>query len=290
MGYGKCKFVLFLDSPNRDPISYEDIHERLRTMYKHYHWSYLVMGDEICPKTGTPHVDGYYEQPDARKWTTENNKFRKFFSKGYGDLKIANGTAGENFDYSEKEGRYFEELGEPCRQGHKTCLKEASAAILAGEVTVEDIAVTNPDLYHQYGRTLLKLEEIYLRKQFRTEMPDVIWLYGATGLGKSHEAYQGYNPDTSYNWKDDNGWQDGYRGQKHIIINEFRGSKQIKFYELLKICDKWPYELRRRNAAPMPLLATSIVITSSQHPRTIFQDEMEDLKQLERRITIKKLE
>ena len=75
-------------------------------MYEQYGWTYkmdmdmdmdmdMVMGDEVCPTSGKLHVDGYYQCPNNRKWTTENNKFVKMLDEGYGDLQQAYGTPGE---------------------------------------------------------------------------------------------------------------------------------------------------------------------------------------------------
>jgi hypothetical protein len=87
-------------------------------------------------------------------------------------------------------------------------------------------------MYHQYGRTLHKIEDIVLRTKYRSWMTTCTWYYGPTATGKSHRAFEGFNPITDYVWADDNGWQDGYTGQPRVIINDFRGDI-IKYNELL---------------------------------------------------------
>lgn len=41
-------------------------------------------------------------------------------------------------------------------------------------------------MYHQYGRTLNAVEDITLRQKYRKWMTEGIWIYGKTGVGKSH--------------------------------------------------------------------------------------------------------
>ncbi len=145
----------------------------------------------------------------------------------------------------------------------------------------------DPVHYHQYGRTLQKAEDIQLRKRFRTEMTTCEWIYGPTACGKSHEAFEGFNPETCYVWKKETMWQDGYTGQETVIINELRGDS-IKFGKLLELVDKWPYTLERRGREPVPFLAKHIVITSALPPAEIFVNLAEDdrLEQLYRRIIV----
>ena len=59
---------------------------------------------------------------------------------------------------------------------------------------VDQIAKESPELYHMYGRTLNKLEELRMREVFRTFMTECTWLWGATGTGKSERDFEGYGP------------------------------------------------------------------------------------------------
>lgn len=286
MGYGKFKFVVW----NKDDELEVRILNILETMYKKYGWTYLIASQEHCPTTGKGHIDGYYEYDTPRNITTENKKFVKTFGKGFGDIQTAYGSAGENYDYSTKEGKESIELGHAAAQGRKHTLSDAKIAILDGTATVDQIAVENPELYHQYGRTLEKIEDVKLRKMFRTEMTTCEWIAGPTGTGKSHKAFEGYHPETHYLWKlNDNGWQDGYSGQETVIINDFRG--EIKYNEMLNLIDKWPFTVPRRAREPVPFLAKHVIITSSLYPAEVYtnRNKEDKLEQLYRRITVTKL-
>lgn len=290
MGIGRFKFVLYV-CPKEEGLGDEKlVHsklDRIADMYDKYNMKYYHAAHEICPKTFRHHIDGYYEYASNRTIKAELKKWNLTFGHGFGDLQIAEGSAGENMDYSDKEGRRYDSKGEYAKgQGARTDLKSVTDAIATGSVTVDSLAVENPTLYHQYARTLHKCEDIALRKRFRTDMAETIWYCGPTGVGKSHKAFEGYHPDTHYLWKDDKGWQDGYTGQETVIINDFRGS--IPYNQLLQMCDKWPYTVPRRGREPAPFLAKKIIITSSQAPDQVYHGvAMNDsLDQLLRRITV----
>lgn len=186
----------------------------------------------------------------------------------------------------------FEEFGVcPMANGRSRTLAESAKSVLDGSLTVDEIAVAAPKVFHQYGRTLERLEDIGARRVHRTECTTCEWIWGPTGTGKSHRAFDGYDESTHYLFVDDGDWGwDGYRGQPTVIINEFRGG--IKFGFLLTLLDKWPVSVRRRGRQPTPFVSKHIIITSSMHPSDLYTtlDKEDKLEQLYRRITLVHLE
>lgn len=285
MTVGRFKFVLWVQH------GLDASFAQLSQFAGQYELKYYHAGAEQCPTTGKQHLDGYYETGTQRKLKTELNKWNKFFGNGFGDLQIARGTFQENLEYSKKEDGRFETHGEPSAgQGARTDLKEIRDKLTAGETTVDELVLQNPEIFHTYGRTLQKIEDVALRQKFRTIEPRCTWYWGPTGVGKSHIAFKDFDPNTCYVWKNDNGWQDGYTGQGTIILNDYRGS--IPFGELLQICDKWPYYVKRRGREPAPLMADTIIFTSSMPPKEIYKniDKEDSLNQLYRRVTVIHLE
>ena len=88
----------------------------------------------------------------------------------------------ENFDYSSKDDRNVYEYGEAAKQGVRKDLLSAQKEINEGK-PVDTIAIEDPMLYHMYGRTLNKLEELRMRTLYRTTMTKGIWIHGPTGTG-----------------------------------------------------------------------------------------------------------
>ena len=146
MGKGKFKFVVWADKKGVDVCM-----DLCSQLYDRYDWSYYHAAHEICHSTKRDHIDGYYELEDARKWSTENNKFIKAFGKGGYSLETAKGTAGENLDYSEKEGRRFDTKGTPSKgQGARADLNALKEEVLAGK-SVDEVCMGDPVMYQQYG-------------------------------------------------------------------------------------------------------------------------------------------
>lgn len=243
-------------------------------------YEYLVFGYEIAPKTGTPHLQGYVHFKNPQTFGYVHKRLVR------ARLTIADGNAQQNRKYCTEDGK-FEEYGVMPQQGKRTDLEEVSRELIAGNTTVDQLVVANPVLYHQYGRTLHRLEDLRLRNQFRTWDCEGVWYYGETGTGKTHRAFNGVPPDPRevYLWNYDGGWQDGYVGQRTVILNEFRG--QIPMSELLMLCDKWPATVRRRGREPAPFLASKIIVTSSMPPDGVYHNLFDDsIRQLLRRFTV----
>lgn len=246
---------------------------------------YLAYGEETCPTTKRKHWQGFVCWTSPKTLSATIKKLKNGTDDKACHVEVIHGTLKQNKEYCSKEGKY-KEFGDIPNQGNRKDLKEISIEIKNGK-SVEKIRTEDPILYHQYGRTLDKLEDDFNKHKFRTEMTTCDWLYGKTGVGKSHLAFKNYSPNTHYIWKDDKGWWDGYDGQEIIIINEFRG--QIQYCELLELIDKWPCTVRRRNRQPRQFIAKHIIITSSMHPKEIYTHQLEkndSINQLLRRINI----
>lgn len=245
-------------------------------------FKFLAYGKEKCPTTQKLHFQGYCCMSESMTL----GSMKRVLGKGV-HLEKMKGSLEDNMKYCSKEGEYIE-FGKRPKQGERTDLEGLKNAILEGK-RVDDIVIENPMLYHQYGRTLNKIEDIALRQKHRTWMTKGIWYYGETGSGKSHRAFENYDNKTHYVLPNDNGWWDGYTGQEIVIINDFRG--EIKYNELLQMVDKWPFSVKRRGREPLPFLAKTVIITSSLKPSDIFKhrEEEDKLEQLLRRFDVIKL-
>lgn len=235
--------------------------------YKNYYKTstaeYIAYSLEVCPTTNREHHQGYvyFQGPRGSK---------KGVAKDLGSCHVepCRGNIDQNQDYCMKESE-MTILGTKPNQGERKDLNLLKDKILTGEITAEDVCCDDPNMYHHYGRTLNKLEDIALRKKFRTKMTKGIWYWGKTGCGKSHIAFNDYTPDTHFTLNiNDGGFWDGYTGQKIVIINEFRG--QIPFGELLDLVDKWPKTVKRKGIPPVPFLAEKLIITAPCDPEETY--------------------
>ena len=244
---------------------------------------YAVIGDEICPKTGTPHLQGYVEFTNPR---TMSGVIKLFKKTAHVEQRYA--SPQEAADYCKKGGK-FVEYGELPEQGKRNDLVGIKNRINEG-VKVDDIIQENPMAYHQYGRTLNRLEDLRLRNLYRTWMTTGVWYWGTTGVGKSHLAFEGFTPETHYVYPNDGGWWDGYSGQEIVIFNDYRG--ELTYSYLLQLLDKWPVTVKRRGREPVPFLAKKVIFTSSMAPEEVYHGVIakgDDLAQLNRRLEVVKV-
>lgn len=269
-----------------------------------FKYSYLIFGKETGEKCGTPHLQGYIELKSSIKFKTIKNRVPRLnIRRRLGTPKQASDyckkgeqskeewemlkTLGPNFG---KNAKVFED-GEISKQGERTDLKKIRDDILEGKKKSEDILLENPFTYHTYGRTLDKIEEIAMRKIWRTEMTLCTWFCGGTGTGKSHNAFKNicgeFSPESHFIFnKNEPKWWDGYRQQPFVIINEFRG--EIPYSELLELIDKWPKNVPIKYKTPMPFISKHIIITSPLRPEELFKNvhAKDSIAQLMRRIKI----
>lgn len=240
-------------------------------------FKYLVIGFETG-ENGTPHWQGYIDFTNARTL----GGLKRIDKNIHWEPR--KGTWDQAVEYCMKDGEYVE-YGTPNEQGKRTDLVTIKDEILNG-LRVDTITIENPVTYHQYGRTLNRIEDIAMRRKFRTEMTEGLWFWGRTGVGKSHIAFEGYTPETHYLYPNDNGWWDGYTQQETVIMNDFRGD--IPYNELLQLIDKWPMHVRRRNREPMPFTSKKIIITSSIPPEEVYvkRNGRDLIAQLLRRLVV----
>lgn len=79
-------------------------------------------------------------------------------------------------------------------------------------------------------------------------------------------------------------WWCGYKGQQHVIIDEFRGAIDIS--HMLRWLDRYPVYVEKKGGST-PLAATTIWITSNISPREWYPDVDEaTMEALLRRLTI----
>lgn len=245
---------------------------------------YCIIGYELCPSTNREHWHAGIKYKSTREFHVMKKKYPTVNIQEKGKYS----TWEQIIAYCTKNSKYFESGEVPKNeQGQRKDLDSFKDSIADGSLRVESILEENPYIYHMYGRTLEKLEDLALRKKYRTEMTLCDWLVAETGKGKSHRAFSNYSPETHYVLNlQDKGWWEGYKQQEIVVINEFRG--QIAYGELLDLIDKWPKTVPRRGREPMPFTSKKIIITSSMTPDEVYHNLSlsDSLNQLYRRIKI----
>jgi len=111
-----------------------------------------------------------------------------------------------------------------------------------------------------------------------------IFVYvGPTGTGKSHRAWTEATFDAFPKDPRTKFW-DGYQGQEHVVIDEFRGAIDIS--HMLRWLDKYPVIIEVKGSSAV-LKAKKIWITSNLDPTLWYPDiDQQTLAALVRRLQI----
>lgn len=248
---------------------------------------YLAFGEEECPSTAKQHHQGYLTFFNPRGSTPKVlNEIGKMFILKEGDvhcnIQPMYGSLASNERYCSKQSA-LTELGEPPTQGQRKDLIQLRDQIIHGK-SVDDICIENPIMFHQYGRTMERIETIMLRRQKRSWMTKGFWFYGPTAIGKSYEAFKEFDYKSHYLKCNEDKWWDGYKGQDIVLLNEFRG--QICLSSLLELVDEYPLTVPVRNKEPVPFLARVVIVTSAKHPTECYHNCNEKFDQIYRRFNI----
>lgn len=111
-----------------------------------------------------------------------------------------------------------------------------------------------------------------------------ICFWGHTGTGKSRTAWEEAGLD-AYPKDPRTKWWDGYTGESHVVVDEFRGG--IDIAHILRWLDRYPVLVETKGGT-VALRATTIWLTSNKDPREWYPDLDEDTKAaLLRRLQIK---
>jgi hypothetical protein len=262
--------------------------------------TYLVYGKEVGKK-GTHHLQIYFELKDAMTYTACQKKlFKAHYEKRKGHPKQAAGYCRKGafeppddkpFDYSvfydePHETWDGEQQGEISSQGKRTDIDAPAEALAHEGATLTQIAEDYPVQFVKYHKGFQALRAHVLKPRSLGHMPEVIALWGPTGVGKTRDAYLKFWPDIPhYVWKPSNGgWWDGYDGQDKIIIDEFRA--QMTWSDILGLLDRNEFRAPIKGGF-VNIQASKFVITSPFPPDQWYKDDdrYDRFKQLERRIT-----
>lgn len=238
-------------------------------------YDYLIMGEELGKEGKTPHIQGYMELKTQLCLNTIKKRI------GIRTLHIEKryGTQKQAIEYCKKEGKW-REFGTPKQQGKRTDILKYREMIK--KKTMREILNIEDEVPNSQ---IIKFCEKYLTlcEEKRDWKPEVIWIHGESGSGKTRLAHLLSKSDDKY-IKDETQWWDGYDKHDTIILDDFR-AKQMNFTYLLKLLDRYEMRLQVKGGFRQ-CLAKKIIITSIHKPEVIynFSNKEEPLKQLFRRI------
>lgn len=146
---------------------------------------------------------------------------------------------------------------------------------------VGDYSSIPSDVFVRNYNSLRRITADHMRPTPIERSCTVFW--GRTGLGKSHRAWAEAGFD-AYPKDPRTKFWDGYQGQQHVVMDEFRGAIDVS--HMLRWLDKYPVIVEVKGSSVV-LKATTIWITSNLHPKDWYKDLDEETRQaLLRRLEI----
>lgn len=169
------------------------------------------------------------------------------------------------------------ELGrQPIRRNNAT--DWARVRELAATGNLNDV---DDDILVRYYHNLRSIASDHTKPIAMDRSVSVWW--GPTNCGKSHAAWQAAGGD-AYPKDPRTKFWDGYDGDNHVVIDEFRGGIDIS--HILRWFDKYPVRVEIKGSTK-PLMATHFFVTSNIHPRDWYPDlDNDTIDALLRRMTI----
>lgn len=231
---------------------------------------YVVIGRETCPTTGRLHVQGFIQLTHPVTMVA----IKKLIGDGAAHIEKMRGNSTEASNYCKKDGHYFE-MGTVTSQGERVDLVSIRDQVLRNGTIPIDLIENFQQL--RFAEGLMK----YYKPPPRDGPPQVWWIYGPTGSGKSRMCFE-MHPDA---WVSSNklDWFDGYTGQESVIIDDFRGD-MATLHWLLRLTDRYPLRVPVKGGF-VSWCPKVIMITSSKSPRDCYPNSDENMNQLLRRIT-----
>lgn len=230
---------------------------RKRKLYDDIECEYLIVGEEICPKTKKVHWQGFIYFANARSFES----VKKLLDKIH--VEICKGTAKANIDYCSKDDNIVIEKGTRPNQGKRSDIQKVAESVLSGK-SMKEIAQEHPVQFIKHYRGIEKLVDTINPQVPRNSKPKVIILWGEPGSGKTRKAVENGGSIIEYV----NGFFLNYDNQETVIFDDFN-PKEWDRSLFLKLIDRYPLKINVKNGQK-EWNPKTIYITSNFDPNNWF--------------------
>lgn len=230
---------------------------------------YMVIGKEVG-ESGTPHLQGYINLENPRSLASLKKSMKR------AHIEVAKGSPLQASQYCKKDGNFIEKGNLPA-QGKRTDLEEIREMVDAGSGMREMVDKAKSYQSIRSAELILKYKE-----KKRDWKPEVVWVCGASGTGKTRWAYDNYpHEDIHKQPASETKWFEGYDAHPVVIIDEV--DMDTSYSTLKELTDRYPMKVHNKGGM-RSFLARVIVLTSLQTPQNLFCSKPENGKEMLRRI------
>lgn len=240
---------------------------------KLYPCDYMLFGYEVGEE-GTPHLQGFFYAGTQRVLSAIKKKTSdRIHLENARDIPAS-------IAYCKKDGNFFEQ-GDPPNQGKRADL-DGLKEMIEKRAPMKEVAQANFGAFLQFHKGLKIYHELCFEPRDHTQPPpQVIWLFGSTGTGKSAYPYK-HHPQADIYVKPPGQWFDGYQQQPAVVLDDFDPSHMC-FRNLLHLLDRYPHKVPVKGSF-VEFNSNYIYITSDKPPQEMYPNRHE-LLQLQRRIS-----
>lgn len=232
--YRNYMFTMFDYNPEAHTKIWEENYQKNQIQF-------LIGQQEVCPKTGRKHFQGYLELSRAAGL----NSVKKILGSPSAHLERRAGSQQCAINYVQKEDSRIDGtsyiLGNKKEQGKRNDIAAALEKLKVG-VKIVDIIEEMP--------SMLRLDRHLERQQQRMIQPrdfqtNVEVLIGEPGSGKTRYVHDNHKdvyvvPEASSGTQ----YFDGYIGQETVLIDDFNGN--IRYNLLLQLLDRYPMRVNTK--------------------------------------------
>ena len=243
----------------------------------HEWFSYICIGKEIAPTTGTPHLQIYAEL----KFQKRIGALRREFPGSH--ILFARGSQQQCMVYCQKDDNWVER-GTTCQPGRPQVDRYKIRELVSARVSLVE-AYEQHDMTFNDVKFYEKVEQIvnFPKPPIREER-EVIWICGDSGSGKTQLAQQLAGDDVFVKGGDK--WWDGHMNEDTILLDDWRPSEYWRADRTLRILGGIRERVEVKGGSHW-LSCKRIIITCCDRPEDIWEKNhsKEQVKQLLRRIS-----
>lgn len=205
---------------------------------------YMCWGQETCPTTNKTHYQGWIQFRNKKRLNGVRGVFQHSGTvKVTVHLESCRGSPEQNDTYCKKDGHWVH-LGEFKTQGCRSDLEQIARELMDPSKSLNEVMLDHPEKAIQYGRGMAHLKKIVIEEaapEWRDVDVEIKW--GSTGTGKTRDAMNNLLKGDTFKIQGHQigKWWDGYKGQKHIVIDEY--SNDVPITKMLELLDGYKIRL-----------------------------------------------